>query len=522
MADESLSLTIFLLKKDQVAVFDQRFPPADPTALPLSAGLEGRFVPLPSTQHPPQWVSAVESLLAGPIAPPLLSQSPAGLLVVARAGRTFVLTFGHAWQRLEDAWLERDFGRRVALNLIAKDGLLEIHAEQVFAKWHVARERAPRATTVEEFGVEFDRDLVGAVEGAPRNKKLGKTIRGATSLRVTLALSQLGSFLDRAEGWFLSNAYKKNWPDIDNLAPVKDQALIGKLETQLDNDLSNPAARKRIVMFTPTFRRDEPSVVDSYVYGRMSKSPAKTPYLTIDGWVSFLDGQGLSASVAEAQRSRVHLLDDAGEEAKVCNAFQCFGYEVGFGGRQYVLASGIWYEVVSDFLKRVERTLAKIDSPGVTLPPWNQVEDEGTYNERCSKSPAILHFDAKMLRFGGGQAQLEFCDVFHPKRKTLIFAKIVSRSSGMSHLVEQVRRTAELLFSADGAYRKELKKVFKKYYPKEDSTWLDSRPMPGDWELCLASLGRSAKELPFFAKCSLMNLHRDLRERGHKVSFGRV
>jgi uncharacterized protein (TIGR04141 family) len=50
------------------------------------------------------------------------------------------------------------------------------------------------------------------------------------------------------------------------------------------------------------------------------------------------------------------------------------------------------------------------------------------------------------------------------KTKTLLFAKIASKSSGMSHLVEQVRRTAELLFSTDAGYRRELAKVFAKHH----------------------------------------------------------
>lgn len=36
------------------------------------------------------------------------------------------------------------------------------------------------------------------------------------------------------------------------------------------------------------------------------------------------------------------------------------------------------------------------------------------------------------------------------------------------------------------------------------------------------SMGKSAKDLPFFAKCSLLNLQRDLVGRGHRVSFGKV
>jgi uncharacterized protein (TIGR04141 family) len=106
--------------------------------------------------------------------------------VVRQDGNTFVLAFGHTAARLEDAWLERDFGRRVALNSIPSNKLIEIHLEQVFAKWHVSRERAPRATSVEEFGVEFDRYLVASVDGIPKDKSLGATVRGSTSLRAAV------------------------------------------------------------------------------------------------------------------------------------------------------------------------------------------------------------------------------------------------------------------------------------------------------------------------------------------------
>jgi len=86
-------------------------------------------------------------------------------------------------------------------------------------------------------------------------------------------------------------------------------------------------------------------------------------------------------------------------------------------------------------------------------------------------------------------------------------------------LVEQVRRTAELLFSTDGAYRAELAKVFKKYHPTADTNWLKSRPDNGDWKLCMVSLGRSAAKLPFFAKCGLWRVQKGLTERGHAVFF---
>jgi uncharacterized protein (TIGR04141 family) len=303
---------------------------------------------------------------------------------------------------------------------------------------------------------------------------------------------------------------------------VRDSSILGKLEMDLDSVLADRRRSRRVVMFAPAFRRAESFAGDSFVYGRLTQHAAKRPYLATEQWFNYLDEKGLSASVAEARRNRVHVLTDGDEGARQCTVFDCFGYEGSHNGRQYVLSSGVWYEVVDDFLKRVNRAVQKIAAPPIQLPAWNQVETEAEYNARCCEKGTMLLFDAKNIRFGGGQSQFEFCDVFHPRRKTLFFAKIGSRSSGMSHLIEQVRRTAELLFAADGEYREVLTRVFRSQHPGASTAWLESRPRPGDWKLCLVSLGRSARDLPFFAKCSLMKLHKELLERGHSVYFGGV
>lgn len=96
---------------------------------------------------------------------------------------------------------------------------------------------------------------------------LGKTLRGGTSLRVDLRFSELPAVLEKAITLFESDAYKKQWPEIDNVSPVKDQMLIDNLEAQFDVELRSGAAQKKIVMFTPTYKREEASSVDSYVFG---------------------------------------------------------------------------------------------------------------------------------------------------------------------------------------------------------------------------------------------------------------
>ena len=517
-----LGLTIYLIKPEMVGTFEDAIRKGR-DVLPLKAPLDGEFIVFPPAARKPAWVDVVRSVLQdGTQLPELNSQSPGGLLVVRREKDTFVVSFGHAWQKLEDQWLESDFGLRVALNSIPPDKIIEIRAEQVFANWHIASERAPRASFVDQFGVEFDRDLVATLDGVPVNNPLfGKHVRGGTNMRVEGTFPKLGDVLDKAARLFRSTAYKKKWPEIGNVRPVIDAGIIEKLDAQLDEEFESGEAEKKLVLFTPAHRHgEELPLAHGYVYGRMSNNPEIRPYMLVGSWMSFLKSKKENPSTSEAKENRIHFLDDAKEEIKNYRVYDCFGYELSLNGRPYILSSGVWYEVVADFLSRVNDYLnSQVKTPKLALPKWDQVEDEDEYNVRCGKLPNVLHFDCKDVMFGGGRSRFEFCDFMDTKSRTLCFAKIASKSSGMSHLVEQVRRTAELLFDPDQAYREQLAEVFKKQHPKADRTWLKTRPRNEDWNLALVSLGRPAKDLPFFAKCALWKLHRNLTARGHQISF---
>jgi uncharacterized protein (TIGR04141 family) len=447
--EAKIGLTFYLLKPDMVATFQTKVKEGR-VVLPLAEPLEGEFIVFPPSAGEPAWVDVVRSALQVPPALTALNaQSPAGLLVIKRDKDTFVVSFGHAWQKLDDPWLEPDFGLRVALNSIPPNKIVEIRAEQVFANWHIASERAPRATFVHDFGVEFDRDLVATLDGIPSNSSiLGEHLRGGTNVHVKTPFSKLGDILDKTGSLFRSNAYKKRWPEIANVNTVRDPGVIDKLDQHLDAEFESGEAEKKLVLFTPAHRHNEDlQLAHSYVYGRMSAKAASRPYLMVGSWLDYLRGKEKAPSTAEAKETPIHFLDDGKEEIKSYRVYDCFGYELSLNGRPYILSSGAWYEVKADFLSLVNEYVTKqIKAPSVALPDWNGEEDEGDYNTRCGKMPPFLHFDCKNIMYGGGQSRFEFCDFMHRKSQTLFFAKIASKSSGMSHLVEQVRRTAELLF----------------------------------------------------------------------------
>lgn len=516
-----IPMSIFLLKQGRVADFEKEVYETAEVVHELSDGFDGYMIPLPCEQKEPGWATAIKGLLSDPQRLELQVQVPGGLLVIKRNGQTFVICFGHGWMRLKEEWIEPDFGRRAALNAIAKDNMLEVRAEQVFAQWHLASERAPRASTMDAFGVEFDRDLVSAVEGVANDPLLGSTLRGGTSLRATVLPEELHQAIDRATDLYASTDYMSRWPEIDNLLPVRDKILIQALEANLDADLAAGLGPTKIILFTPTIRRGESVPVDSYVFGRLTKKGASNPYLTFHAWATPLTAKGRPLTVENAKATPIHMLDEARQElATSYSAFDCFGYETTHNGQHFILSSSVWYQAVQSFVQRINGRMKKLPEPSVVLQKWNGVHSEGEYNRNCLiAEPALLHFDAKNINYGGGQSKFEFCDLMHPKKKILYFAKIASRSSGMSHLVEQVRRTVELLFGVDDGFRKKLEKSFGKHYPKADRTWLGVRPRPGDFDLCLVSLGHHATDLPFFAKCSLARLTKELQQKGHTVSF---
>jgi uncharacterized protein (TIGR04141 family) len=403
---DTASLSIFLLKLGREKDFDRDIGDDRTARLPLVAPLEGFFAPFRSDAKPPNWAGVVTRLLQPPGSVDLDTQSPGGLLLIEHANRKFVLTFGHAWMRLRNEWLEPDFGRRVVLNLMREDSLIELRSEQVFAKWHLASERAPRGSSFDSFGVEFDRDMVSVVEGLSTEPLFGKMIRGGTNLRANVDIDHLVSILDRALTEFKSDAYQRRWPHIDNLIAVRDPATIDVLEKGLDKDLAAGQGPKRIVLFTPQQRKGDIPAVSSYVIGRLSKTPPITPYLTFGAWKGYAKKHHKALTVATAKAMRIHLMDDSAQEIGECRVFECFGYEGSLQGKPYVLSSGTWFEIVPTFLKRIDETVRAIPSPSKVLPRWNELDDEGKYNEACSKKDkSFVYFDKKDVWYGGGQSR---------------------------------------------------------------------------------------------------------------------
>jgi uncharacterized protein (TIGR04141 family) len=529
------TVTSYRLTKDGALEAKAKFPVQRGTILDPTKDLNGYFYPLADQVKPPNWEVSVQLLLVPGQTVGLSAAHPAGILFIEINSSTYALTFGHAWAQLDDSWLDVNFGLRVALNSIPKSSLTELKAEQIFASWHLASERSPNPTNFDKFNVESDRDLVHAVEGNPEAKiaaKLGRKIRGSTGLKVMVDFLKLREAFDLIDQLQTDKKYQLHWPEIDNITVVTDPAVVLALDASLDNKLTSAhptAITNEIILVAPSSKRTEAPLPTSYLIGRRPRTgtngPVIEPYLMIGNWLAYLNKHTKPCNVQSARDTTVHFLDENNEPITQKNIYQCMGFETSLptanGSDTYILSSGSWYYASASFIKNINSEISSLSLPSIPLPKWNQTDDEGDFNKACAaSSPDLYLFDAKNIHFGGGQSKFEFCDIFHAPTKTFYFVKHVGASNHFSHLAEQARRTHELVFGIDDGFRTKLLLRIATLYPSMNVDWLkNGRPAPSDFNFCLVSMGKHYSKFPFFAKCGLSRVTRELRQANHNVSF---
>jgi uncharacterized protein (TIGR04141 family) len=454
----------------------------------------------------------------------LFSQNPAAILLAIVDKQCFIISFGKGHTKLDSDWYEGQFGKTVALNIIPRDGLNECSTDQVFARSHQATEKAPMASELSNFGFDAERDQVKAIKGKP-NKSLretfGRAVSGGAAISFDLDFSKLPTILREASRLYDHKSLSKQWPEIDKFVEIKVPQKIAELDVELDKIINDPSARLRLYFSFPT-NSGTTQYPTNFSLGRRSTNAASIPYLSSAAFVAAATSADLSFNLEFTKRLQVHALDDDGNVLAQDKMYSCIGYELSANGETFVLSQGTWYCVKSNFINDVRQRLSNIKGPTKALTIWNQIDHEGEFNLKAAESdPELILLDAKNISTGGGNSKIEFCDLLHLKTKTLYFVKKPSSASGLSHLVEQVRRTDENFFRVDESFRIDAAiKLMEMGHL--DVSWLECRPKRTEWTICLVLMGKSLSELSFFSASALARLAKEYEEKGFTVVFQAV
>ena len=516
MKKKTHGLTILLMKHNITLASQAVKEPGSLISLDVEVDdTSGTLYYKQNPSHPPAWVKLFKPKLGSKL-DTLFNSGTAAVLFVPSGTSLFAITFGYGKSLLKADCYEENFGLRVVLNSVDPEKLRSVDVQSLDAIPLNRRSQASVATGIAEFGLDIEQDLVYAATGQPKDHKLGKQLTGKDALKVSVpvTIDDFPALLDKLHSQFNATTYKASFAWVDHLSEVRDRFLV----TQLDSDLTTKIQSKD---FNRTWL-SIPEIIDwADVEGFKYQRPKQgTSQEDID-WESYLAflGDETAHTVETFKKQYVHCISESsGQTLHSWPVYRCIYCELEHDGGTYALNNGKWYRVDSDFLNALNQTISSISISSLALPDYNN-KDEGSYNQDVHESnPAYFALmDKKMIYYGGGSSQIEFCDLYSTD-KHLVHVKRYGGSSVLSHLFAQGTVSARLLLS-DSDFRK---KVNEKLPATHRLANPSQKPDAGQFEVvyAIASNGDTTNfELPLFSKINLRNCFNQLQTYGMKVSI---
>ena len=506
-------LTIYLLKAT-VTVDDVRGRLHEMVPIPIQAAGIAAQLYVRQDQRPdlPQWARLFEGQLPDDGLGQIASLS--ALLLIEVAARRFCIVFGSGRFLLDDDWYEDRFGFLAVLNLVDSKQIKTIDKRTLDALGRQTRVQATKATGVREFGVDYERDLVRAVVGKPKEPDLGTFVTGTASLRTSVRIDLpnvprlLAKYLEKSEG----RAYAQEFPGIDQLKAVTSPDKLAELDAEVVRRLRAGEIDELSLAM--------PQIVDWH-------SLSTFRYDGIDDGVDHneLDLRELMQIAQQAQvdwtverlsRVRIRVINSDGIPVERWSMHGCLFGEIRYQGVNWILSSGSWYQVSQGLVQEVERAFATVRQLHPRLPVYSDNDEEAYCVRVADQHESWARMDRVPIRFGQGRSLVEFCDLFNREEKVLLHVKRYGGSAPLSHLFQQALVSGEA-FRTESEFRRLANAKLPQAYRLANPA-----VPPEGYTVALGIVKSNPFDLPFFAKVTLRNTVRLLRGFGFEVRLAHI
>lgn len=457
----------------------------------------------------PRWKEYIEELAVDNIEIDDNSSNKAVMLVKV-SNRVFAIVFGYGRTLLKEDKIERNFGLKVSLNVIDPSKIRSTQTVTVDDNVVSTQSQASKNTSQESFGLNVENDIMREVTGAPSDTKYGNYITGKDSLtaRVCMALDELKSKLALYFAAYNLNDYKSNgfeW--VDNVKEIKDDSLKHPLKLKLETAIRSKDTSNLYV--APSEIIDWENTKGFCFGGINKKTEDPTSYTVEIDLQEYLNNiRSTTSNVYEKiKRDKLYAMRINDEPYTVGSIYNCLIFQTNYNNNTYILISGNWYEIDTNFFNRVHSYVKnKIRKSSVQFPSCGVGEDEGPYSKRISDgNPNWALMDRKLVSVLGGPKQIEACDIF-TNSKQFIHIKKRYQSAQLSHLFAQGRISANC-FVSDLSFRTQ---VYEEVKAKLGNTIFDptAETQPNEYEVVYAIIDNNNRpvcdSLPFFSLLNLM------------------
>jgi uncharacterized protein (TIGR04141 family) len=507
-------LTIRLLKlevrvpEDALAINLSKIP------LKPDFDFSGAVFSRPSHPNSPKWLNFINEGTASRIVDLKNSQANA-LLIIKAARRYFAISFGSAWQWLDESKIERRFGLIAALNCISDEKIKAVDAQQIDSLARSTRSQISHSSEISSFGLDITRDLMKAVSGRPSSSSVGTNVMGSDALRVSckVEFSELGSKCTQLLNLSRKQIYKEKYSWIDNIEPVKSSSERADLDALLVEKI-NSRDNDRLYLSAPRIR--DLQADDGYKFHFDDDEDEPRYDLEIDDFIEGISDK-LPIDINFLKKRKIDVYAGGADSAvDTFNIYSALVFETLIKDKLYCLIDGEWYKVSEQHVDEVNRQLKLIAKSLISLPSALANEKEGDYNARASGAINALCLDKKLVVYGGARSKFEICDIL-TKRRDFIHVKRSGGSNVLSHLFNQGVVSGQLLL--EPPFRALCKIIADQNYQAIFADDFSAENTKITYAIISKAAEKMPENLPFFSKQTLVNAVNLLQKYRYKIEL---
>ena len=448
-----------------------------------------------------------------------------GIILINVNNRVFALTSGLGRYLLHPFSFENQFGFKIVLNSINPQTINQISKKTLSQNPKTSVEQVSKGVNIRQFGIDDFMDLIQRVKGKSKLEKLGATLDGEHSLKISIPyeLHQLPELLKECLKTFKSNAYKKYFPDIDNLSQVKDKQQIIFLNDELEKRLNSELQRLTLnqVLSDDIWASIPEIIIDDEFECFTYKNSVNALFYHDIELKDILTERYLRSnktstrfiSLSSLQSDQIYIRKANGTIYPKWKAIQSINAVLEKENDTFVFSENNWYRISSFYIDELNKKIKNIKSSNLLMDDWPHDKDEKDYlkGRPLKNISEYLILDRENI-YIKGQSPIESCDIY-TKNRLMIHVKRYGSSSLLGHLFNQGYVSADLLLNSI-----EFKSLLNKKL--EDEYKIDTIN-PGDFTVAYV-IGTKYKdnvELPLFSKIILTKVHDDLIKKGFNVTL---
>ncbi|WP_216610404.1 DUF6119 family protein [Vibrio coralliilyticus] len=276
----------------------------------------------------------------------------------------YVLTFGmHTSRFINSDRLVNDFGIKVAMNICDHNNLRKVNTTTHSSVSTLTDRQASKGSNLEIFDINDEKEFFRSISGSTyENYPYIKSFAGKSSINVTLKKGTnvnddgiVDILLSLEEAYDLE-AYKEKFPSYGRLDYVSDDDELDRLNGMLFNLLKNKDLSN--IHLSPSVILDDDVSYFSYKDPETYDSVEKFDDLNISDLVIKNHSFTKTSSIKTVMNWKVYYVNTSGNIYSM-KAYECLNCELEDSGVTYILSSGIWRHVSSDFKSEIEDYINK-------------------------------------------------------------------------------------------------------------------------------------------------------------------